>query len=426
MHHLRLLGLIITFLSFAASSAFALSVEKVPNPRHTNAWVTDQANILSPTQEEELNTMLGELEAQTSVEIALVTLDTIDAGTPKDFATSLFNHWGVGKKGADNGLLVLLVMSERRLEMETGYGLEAVLSDGWLAATQANHMVPHFKKGNFGTGLTRGLAAINTRVSTHSATPRADTSPAGDETPKSALAHLVDSSGGDSQTRSADETGENFASSCCCVSLLLLVLLWRIRKRRRRRRCPRCDHKMVPMPDAEIDRRLTPGHRLERELGSRLFLFEECPECHYVDDLVQKPNSAYKTCPSCSYLTLKIRVEELFPATTTSGGRRRIFQTCLHCDFEDHDDEATPRVQVQAPVQSSYSPPRRRHRKRERKRERHDSSPGLFSFGSSSSHDDDDDHNRRPPSGGSSGRSSGGGGSFGGGRSGGGGAGSSW
>ncbi|WP_199589752.1 TPM domain-containing protein [Lujinxingia litoralis] len=167
MRHLSLQCLMMLVLTLVASSALALSVEEVPNPRHVNAWVTDHADILTPEQELELNTMLHELEHLTSVEVALVTLHSVDAPTPKDFATRLFNYWGVGKEELNNGLLVLLVMDERRLEMETGYGLEGVLTDGWLATIQAEHMVPHFKEGQFGIGLTSGLAEIYRRLTPH-------------------------------------------------------------------------------------------------------------------------------------------------------------------------------------------------------------------------------------------------------------------
>jgi TPM domain len=92
------------------------------------------------------------------VEIAVVTVTGIDL-PPREFATGLFNRWGIGKAGADSGLLVLIVADQRRIEMETGYGLEPALPDGWLSALQHETMLPAFRSGDHGAGVEAGLAA---------------------------------------------------------------------------------------------------------------------------------------------------------------------------------------------------------------------------------------------------------------------------
>src|SRR5690606_25800248 len=128
------------------SLILAIGVEEVPNPRQQNSWISDTAGIISPESESRLNALLEQINREREAEIAVVTVDDVD-GTPKQFATKLFNHWGIGSAERDDGVLFLLVMNERRLEVEVGYGLEATLPDGWLGSMQTSSMVPRFKQG---------------------------------------------------------------------------------------------------------------------------------------------------------------------------------------------------------------------------------------------------------------------------------------
>ena len=109
----------------------ALTVQDVPNPQQQyGGWVTDKANILQESTETQLNQMISELEATTGAEIAVVTVPTTaSATTPKAFTTELFNEWGIGKDGEDNGVLFLTSVGDRRVEIETGYGIEGILPD---------------------------------------------------------------------------------------------------------------------------------------------------------------------------------------------------------------------------------------------------------------------------------------------------------
>jgi hypothetical protein len=84
-------------------------IERVPNPRATyGGWVTDMAGVLSPEQKAQLNRLIDQLERDTGAEIAVVILRRTQGATPKEYATELFNRWGVGKREADNGVLLLV------------------------------------------------------------------------------------------------------------------------------------------------------------------------------------------------------------------------------------------------------------------------------------------------------------------------------
>ena len=74
--------------------------------------------------------------------------------------TSFFEHWGIGKKADDNGLLILLVLDQRKVTFATGYGLEGVLPDALCFRIQQNEMVPWFRKNDFDRGMTEGVRAV--------------------------------------------------------------------------------------------------------------------------------------------------------------------------------------------------------------------------------------------------------------------------
>ncbi|MGK7962530.1 TPM domain-containing protein [Crocosphaera sp.] len=142
--------------------AQALTVEDVPNSREMNGgWVTDMANILDQHTERELNHLITQLEAVNGTEIAVVTVpETQPSATPKQFTTELFNHWGIGKQGEDNGILFLISVGDRRVEIETGYGIEPILPDAKVGQIIENKITPQFKKGYYNLGTLEGTEAL--------------------------------------------------------------------------------------------------------------------------------------------------------------------------------------------------------------------------------------------------------------------------
>ena len=141
-----------------------VGVADVPSPRPAG-WVTDQAGVLSPDEEAALDRTLDALHRDRGAEVAVVTVDDVP-GSPKAFATELFNTWGIGRAGHDDGVLVLLVVGQRRLEIETGIGLEAALPAAWLTELQMSRMVPAFKQGRLGAGLQAGVDGLALRLRT--------------------------------------------------------------------------------------------------------------------------------------------------------------------------------------------------------------------------------------------------------------------
>ncbi len=140
----------------------AITLQEIPNPRQVNhGWVTDMANILSEQTENTLNQEISALEAKNGSEIAIVTLENTEGfTTPKQFTTELFNYWGIGKKGQDNGVLFMVSIGDRRVEIETGYGIEGILPDSKVGNIIDRKIIPQFKNNNYEKGVLDGTIAL--------------------------------------------------------------------------------------------------------------------------------------------------------------------------------------------------------------------------------------------------------------------------
>jgi uncharacterized protein len=157
----RLLFSIILLLSgilFAQVS----TIENLPNPKTQSEanYVSNPDGILSPEAVSNVNAMLRTLEDTTTAEIAVVVVQSIGSSIPKEFATELFNYWGIGKKHSNNGLLILLVIDQRRMEFETGFGMEPILTDAICKRIQVEYMVPFAKASNYDGAITSGVEQV--------------------------------------------------------------------------------------------------------------------------------------------------------------------------------------------------------------------------------------------------------------------------
>lgn len=123
-------------------------------------WVNDYARVFTPAEYESMERIISSLNQRTGTEIAVVTIESSGQYTPKEYAVELFSRWGIGKAGTDNGLLILLSLEERRIEVETGYGLEGVLPDGRIGALLDRRFLPEAKQGRFGQGILAFLREL--------------------------------------------------------------------------------------------------------------------------------------------------------------------------------------------------------------------------------------------------------------------------
>lgn len=143
-------------------AGLAFAVRDVPNPRQSNGgWVSDVAGILGQDTETSINGMIDALQRHDGSEMMVVTVpDTSGSSSPKTFASELFNTFKIGKKGVDNGVLMLISKSDRRVEIETGYGMEERLPDARVGAIINTAMLPRFKEGDFDGGTLAGVGDV--------------------------------------------------------------------------------------------------------------------------------------------------------------------------------------------------------------------------------------------------------------------------
>ncbi|MCL2727515.1 MAG: TPM domain-containing protein, partial [Bacteroidales bacterium] len=148
--------------AFEKGKSAHYDVTGVPNPRTTNAnaFVSNPDGILSIETVRLLNAQFFELENETGAQVALVALNSIGYQDIDDFANKLFNHWGIGQAGLDNGVLILFVLDQKAIRFEIGYGLEGALPDAICKRIQTQVMLPEFRKEHYDAGMVAGVEMV--------------------------------------------------------------------------------------------------------------------------------------------------------------------------------------------------------------------------------------------------------------------------
>lgn len=156
---LALLAVLGTGLSLAAQSRTAL-------PELTEE-VNDFASIIDPSSAASIAQTIRSLKAASGDVIVVATVPTIAPfGDVREYALELFENRGrgIGERGKDNGLLILLALQERRVWVEVGYGLEPFITDGFSGQVSREVMTPAFRGGNYGAGLAAGTSVLAQRI----------------------------------------------------------------------------------------------------------------------------------------------------------------------------------------------------------------------------------------------------------------------
>ena len=156
-------------LLFAALWCFsvkaAVPVDSVLNPKTAGTgYVSDANHILSNGAVDKVNEILKKLDTAKRAQVAIVLVNNIGDRIPKEFATELFKSWGIGDKVTNNGLLVLLVKDQKRIEFEVGYGLEGIIPDIISNHIQQQAMIPNLKKGDYDAAVLEGVKMISKTI----------------------------------------------------------------------------------------------------------------------------------------------------------------------------------------------------------------------------------------------------------------------
>jgi uncharacterized protein len=122
--------------------------------------VNDFAPVLNESDERYLETFLETLERDTTAEVVVATVASLEGMTVEEYANRLFAEWGIGQARQDNGVLLLVAPGERAVRIEVGYGLEPILPDALAGEIIRTEILPEFRAGNFPRGIGRGLNRI--------------------------------------------------------------------------------------------------------------------------------------------------------------------------------------------------------------------------------------------------------------------------
>jgi uncharacterized protein len=122
--------------------------------------VVDRAHILSAAEQRRLDVRLAALERRTTDQLVVVTLPDLGGASIEQVGLRLGRGWGIGQKGLDNGVLLIVAPNDRRVRIEVGCGLEGLLTDARASAIIQQKLIPLFRKGAYDRAAEAGVAAI--------------------------------------------------------------------------------------------------------------------------------------------------------------------------------------------------------------------------------------------------------------------------
>lgn len=148
----------VLFLFFGGAKVAAAAAEL---PIETG-WVTDTAGIIDDSAEAEIAARLESYKQETGTEIAVATIDSTDGEPISQYAVRLANSWGIGQRGADNGVLLLVAASDREVFVATGRQAEGGLTDLESSRIIEEWILPEFRNGDYAAGVAAGVDGIIT------------------------------------------------------------------------------------------------------------------------------------------------------------------------------------------------------------------------------------------------------------------------
>ena len=365
---ISLLFLLFVQISFAQT---IFTVESIPNPkaRGNSNWISDPDNFISAADEAEINAMINDLEANSTAQIAVVLVNSIGDRNPKDFATKLFRHWGIGQADKNNGLLIISVMNQRRTEFETGYGMEGVLPDIYCYRIGMQELVPHFREGDYGRGLINTVSRIKETLEDPAALEEIRSERRSNEFPAEKVLniyllanlffHLILIIRLIFILRSKEDLYDKYMDvrrwhgwGWMLLFPLPYVLFyfyekWLLKHLRQHPRHSKINGEpMRLLSEEEEDDFLEKGQITEEEIGSVDYDVWINDETDVLILRYAKRFSKYSACEMCNYQTYYLaHTYTVQAATYNSSGLKRHVHECKNCDWKVMKDIKIPRKQ---------------------------------------------------------------------------------
>jgi uncharacterized protein len=166
-------SVLLSFLTALPREAAAADLKFPP----LSGRVVDEAGLLTPAERQSLTETLQAHEEATGNQVVVVTLRSLQDTPIEEYGYQLGRFWGIGQKGRDSGVLLIVAPTERKVRIEVGYGLEGALTDATSRLIIERIMTPAFRSGQFGPGIVAGVGAI-LKVISGEAEPLPDKRPA--------------------------------------------------------------------------------------------------------------------------------------------------------------------------------------------------------------------------------------------------------
>ena len=145
----------------AAAPVFAQSTPDFPA---LSGRIVDQGDLISDAKEAEISARLEALERDTTDQVVVVTVPDLQGYEIEDYGYQLGRAWGIGQEGKNNGVLLIVAPTERKVRIEVGYGLEPVLTDALSALIIHDQILPAFREGGYEQGIEQGVDAIEAQL----------------------------------------------------------------------------------------------------------------------------------------------------------------------------------------------------------------------------------------------------------------------
>lgn len=326
-------------------------------PEWEDLYVNDYAGVISAVDEEGLRALLTDFYEEQGVEMVVLTVDsyfdyeTGDA-TIDEFATNLFNDWGIGDATRNDGVLFLVAVEDRelRVELGAGYGPEY---DERIQGVIDRVIVPYFRNENYSLGIYEGSRAIIADLTGQPYESLQESS--GVAVPTRSAPVVVSSEG--TSGRSGGSALPLAGAGVGGAGLLGgLAYYWQRGRRNRPRPCSQCGTMMVRLDEVGDDAFLDEGQRKEESLQSVDYDAWQCPNCqHHELHRYNAWMSRYQNCPQCGYRAMESESRVVQQPTYSSTGLRRTEQNCRHCGHHSSRDSTIPRLHRNTTSSSSSS-----------------------------------------------------------------------
>lgn len=340
-----------------------------PQLADSRDYVLDLTGTLSPTAEAQINSEIAALRNSSTSQLAVAILPSIGDEDPDTFATDLFEKWGIGQKGVDNGVLLLMVMDQHVPVIRVGYGMEGVVPDIAAHRIINDIIVPKMKQDDLDGAVTGAVGQLVTLAADPQARAEFLTRAQRQEELQ--------------QQRDSEELKNTIIGLCGFVGIATYIIMvamiirnrrkdryhralsWRssllifwlgalfsagialpaaiivsvlaYRARNKRRRCPRCNARMKKLPEDRDNDYLTPAQDLEEKLGTVDYDVWQCPKCNNIEVYsFPMPQTKYSRCPRCGTVARHLVDDRVLQAPTTRHAG--VGEKTFHCEYCGNND----------------------------------------------------------------------------------------